>query len=98
MPENVEFIWDSTKARRNVERHGVSFEEAQTAFDDPYALILEDETHSFEESRELLIGHSKRNRLLFVVFVERTIMLIRLISARLATAGERKRYEEEKRE
>lgn len=98
MPDNIEFIWNPQKARRNIERHSVSFEEAQTAFDAPYALVIEDETHSFDESRELLIGHSKRIRLLFVVFVQRTITLIRLISSRLATGGERKKYEQEKRD
>lgn len=60
----------------------MSFEEAATAFDDPYALLIEDETHSDDETRELLIGYSKRNRLLFVVFIERSATVVRLISAR----------------
>src|SRR4051812_13347983 len=96
-PPNPEFTWDPNKARRNLERHGVSFDEAVTAFNDPFALIIDDETHSSDETRELLIGFSKRNRLLFVVFFERTISRIRLISARLADRSERKQYEQEKR-
>ncbi len=98
MPENTQIVWDPKKAQRNLVRHGVSFEEAATAFDDPYALLIEDETHSDDETRELLIGYSKRNRLLFVVFIERSATVVRLISARLADGSERRKYEQEKRD
>ncbi len=98
MPErNLEFEWDAAKAERNIQRHGVTFEEALTAFDDSFAYIVEDETHSFDEPRELLIGHSQRHRLLFIVFTERP-QSIRLISARRASRKERQKYEQEKRD
>jgi hypothetical protein len=97
MPDNIEFIWDPEKARLNWRKHHVTFEEATTAFDDPFALIIPDEAHSANETRELLIGYAAPRRLLFVVFIERTHNIVRLISARMATAGERKRYEQEKR-
>lgn len=93
----IEFEWDPDKAERNVKRHGVTFEEATTAFDDDLAHIVEDETHSFDEPRELLVGHSRRNRLLLVVFTERDAYTIRIISARLANGKERKNYEQAKR-
>jgi uncharacterized protein len=93
----TEFDWDADKAERNVRRHGVDFIEAASAFNDGLAYIVEDETHSFDEPRELLVGHSRRNRLLLVVFTERDANRIRIISARLANGKERKRYEHEKR-
>ncbi|MGB8644759.1 MAG: BrnT family toxin [Anaerolineae bacterium] len=93
----IEFEWDADKAERNIKRHRIAFEEAVTAFDDNLALIFEDETHSFDEPRELLIGHSNRNRLLLIVFTERGAYSIRLISARLANGKEHKQYEQEKR-
>lgn len=94
---DIDFDWDPNKAERNFKRHAVTFEEAGSAFDDNLALIFEDETHSFDEPRELLIGHSSRNRLLLVVFTERRPSTIRIISARLANGKERKKYEQEKR-
>ena len=94
---NIEFESDPAKAERNVKRHGITFEEAETAFDDPFALIVEDETHSFDEPRELLTGYSNRNRLLLIVFTQRSANFIRIISARVATRSEHKRYEQEKR-
>lgn len=97
MPDNVEFVWEPEKAQQNLRKHNVSFQEAITAFDDPFALIIPDETHSTDETRELLIGYSAQRRLLFVVFMERVHNLVRIISARTATAGERKKYEQEKR-
>jgi hypothetical protein len=85
--------WDDDKAAANQEKHGVSFEEAQTVFDNPRAVIFEDEAHSDSESRGIIIGHSARNRLLLVCFTERTDS-IRIISARRATTKERRDYEE----
>jgi uncharacterized protein len=87
------FTWDDNKAAANQQKHGVSFEEAQTVFDNPLAVIFADEVHSDLESREIIIGHSVRNRLLLVCFTERADS-IRIISARQATAKERSDYEE----
>lgn len=93
----LEFEWDEIKAARNLKKHGVDFQEAQTAFDDPHAYIFDDDDHSDNEPRELLIGYSQRNRLLIVAFVQRFYNLVRIISARLADRGERRKYEQEKR-
>jgi hypothetical protein len=75
------------------QRHGEWFEEAQTVFDNPLAVIFDDEAHSDAEPREIIVGHSARNRLLLVCFVERAEG-IRIISARRATAKEGSDYEE----
>ena len=89
----MEFEWDEAKAEANLRKHGVSFPEASTAFADPLAAILPDPDHSDEEIREILVGHSERNRLLVVSFTERSEN-IRIISARVASAGERRNHEE----
>lgn len=86
------FEWDSVKARRNIETHGISFDEASTAFKDMLSLTIHDPLHSNEEDRFILIGNSYRNRLLVVVHTERGNK-IRIISARKATKKERKQYE-----
>jgi len=90
----VRFFWDRTKAITNAEKHGVTFEEAQTVFGDPFARIFADEAHSQEEEREIIIGHSARGRLLLVCFMEREPWSVRIVSAREATKRERKDYEE----
>ena len=87
------FTWDDDKAAANQKKHGVSFAEAQTVFDNPLAVIFADEAHSDSEAREIIIGHSARNRLLLVCFTERTDS-VRIVSARRATAKERSDYEE----
>jgi hypothetical protein len=89
------FEWDPGKARRNLRMHGVSFDEASTAFRDPLSKTIDDPLHSEDEERFVLLGLSHRNRLLVVVHTERGDR-IRLISARLATNKERVRYEESK--
>jgi uncharacterized protein len=89
----MEFEWNTSKAAFNLNKHGVSFEEAQTVFDNPLAFIFEDEAHSITEHREIIIGHSHRNRLLLVSFTERP-NAIRIISARLVTRKEREDYEQ----
>ncbi|PZO46404.1 MAG: hypothetical protein DCF15_20315 [Phormidesmis priestleyi] len=71
----------------------VSFEEAKTVFDNPLAVIFTDEAHSTDESREIIIGHSQRNRLMLIAFTERQDS-IRIISARPATRQEREDYEQ----
>jgi len=91
---SLRFEWDGDKAASNVRRHGVSFEEAQTVFYDPLACIFDDEEHSVDEIREIIIGHSITNRLLLVSFTEHAPSLIRIIGARSATRRERKDYEE----
>ena len=87
------FEWDSNKARRNIETHDISFDEASTAFSDTSSLTIHDPLHSDEENRFILIGNSYQNRLLVVVHTERGNK-IRIISARKATKKERKQYEE----
>jgi uncharacterized DUF497 family protein len=88
------FEWDSNKARSNLIKHGVSFDEAATVFDDSLARIFDDEPHSKDERREVIIGHSINNRLLVICFTERPDERIRIISARVHTPKERKAYEE----
>lgn len=89
----MKFEWDKSKALANLKKHLVSFEEAATVFSNPLALIFSDEIHSTGEYREIIVGHSKRNRLLFISFVERADRT-RIISARLATRKETERYEQ----
>jgi uncharacterized protein len=88
------FEWEDTKSRSNQIEHGVSFDEASTVFDDSLARIFDDEEHSVDEKREIIIGHSLNNRLLMVCFTERPKEIIRIISARTPTGKERKDYEE----
>lgn len=86
------FEWDPNKARRNLEIHGVSFDEASTAFKDTLSLTIDDPLHSDEEDRFILNENSASNRLLVVVHTEMREK-IRIISARKATKKERKQYE-----
>lgn len=89
------FIWDENKAASNIVDHeGVTFDEASTVFDSLFARIFDDEIHSFEERREIIIGPSIKGRLLLVCFTERPNEIIRIISARFPTKRERKKYEE----
>ncbi len=90
----VQYLWSLDKAALNQRKHRVSFEEAITVFDDPEARIIYDEDHSGDEHREIIIGYSAMNRLLFVSYHEREPEIIRIICARLATRQERKQYEE----
>jgi len=87
------FDWDPVKARENLRKHAVSFEEAQTVFDDEQALLLDDPDHSTDEQRFVLLGLSAPLRLLLVVHSYREDdEVIRLISARKATRSERAQY------
>jgi uncharacterized protein len=88
----MRFEWDSEKAAANAEKHRVSFEEALTVFYDPLAATFGDPDHSVGERRLVTVGYSARDRLLVVCHVERG-GATRLISARRATARERKRHE-----
>jgi uncharacterized protein len=93
----VRIEWDSRKATANLRKHGISFDEASTVFDDPLGLIFPDDDHSIDELRELVIGHSVQGKLMIVSFTEREPNIIRIISARLATRKEIKDYEENNR-
>ena len=87
------FEWDAKKAKDNQRKHGVSFDEACTVFDDPLAFIFLDEDHSESEAREIIIGHSIIRRLMILCFTMRSNDHIRIISARSATRRERSDYE-----
>jgi uncharacterized DUF497 family protein len=89
----LRFEWDRRKAAVNLQKHGVSFDEASTVFHNPLARIFDDEDHSEKEPREIIVGHSAAGRLLLVSFVERMENHIRIISARPTTMRERDDYE-----
>ena len=89
------FTWDPKKAEANLKKHGVDFREAATVFDDPFSVAFPDPDHSVTETRFLIIGASARGRVLVVAYTEVAADLVRIISARTATAHERKFYEEE---
>ncbi len=90
----MRFTWDPSKARRNLEKHGVAFDEAATVFGDPLAGTIPDEGHSVGEFRAGTIGYSRQGRLLVVVHSEDEAQdEVRLISAREASPHERKSYE-----
>ncbi len=93
---NIQFQWDTQKATKNARKQRVTFAEAATVFRDPLAFIFDDEDHSTEEYREIIIGHSIRHRLLIVSFTERGDV-IRIIGARKADREEREDYESAKR-
>lgn len=90
---SLRFEWDEIKAKRNLLQHRVAFEEAATVFADPLSLTIQDEGHSEAEDRFVTMGMSGRQRVLVVVHTDRG-QRIRIISARKATAGEQKTYEE----
>jgi uncharacterized protein len=89
----VRFEWHRAKAADNVAKHGVSFEEAATAFRDPLSATGPDPDHSLDEERFITFGISSSGRLLVIAHTERGDT-IRIISARSATASETKIYEE----
>ncbi len=88
------FEWDEKKAALNLEKHGVSFEEARTVFDDPLYIGFPDPAHSYNEFRFIVIGQSALDWLLMVAYTERRDR-IRIISAREATPKERRKYVKE---
>jgi len=93
------FEWDENKARANLKKHRVSFDEACTIFADPRLLTFVDDFHSSKEERFISIGLSERHRVLLTVHTEREekneTIVIRIISCRKATRIERERYEKE---
>ena len=85
----MRFTWNARKAASNLKKHQVSFQEAATAFDDELAAYYPDTLH---EDRFILIGYSRRQRLLYVVHAEVQDDVIRIISARKATSHEKAHY------
>ncbi len=90
------FEWDEAKARSNLAKHGVSFEEATTVFGDTLSLTIFDPAHSQTEDRFIILGRTHLDRLLIVAHTERGDN-IRIISARRASRRERNDYEESTR-
>jgi hypothetical protein len=88
----MQFEWDKEKGKKNHKKHKVSFDEAVTVFYDPLSATFGDPDHSDNEQRLITIGYSSHSRLLVVSHAERG-NTIRIISARPATAHERKRHE-----
>ena len=89
----LQFEWDEKKAKINKRKHGITFEDASTAFADELSITIDDPEHSEDEDRLILIGQSKKFKTLVVIHVERRES-IRIISARKATKHEQKFYEE----
>ncbi len=89
----LNFEWDEEKAKANLKKHKISFDEATTIFIDPFSITIPDPDHSVEEQRYIDIGSSDKGHVLVVVYTERGSN-IRIISCRKATLSERKRYKE----
>lgn len=90
----MDFDWDPDKDQRNRQKHGISFSEAATAFDDDLQITIPDPDHSFGENRYVTIGSNSSGQLVVVVHTEDEDDQIRIISARFPTAVERRIYEE----
>jgi uncharacterized DUF497 family protein len=88
----LRFEWNDKKARLNKRKHKLTFEEASTVFGDPLSLTIPDTVHSVGEDRFITIGTSAKNRLIVVVYTDNEDV-IRIISARQASANEKKQYE-----
>jgi uncharacterized protein len=86
------FEWDKEKAKNNIKKHKISFEEAKTIFYDPFIMIFHDPDHSNFEHRYITLAISSKGRVLVVVYTERNSN-IRIISCRKATRNERRIYE-----
>tara|TARA_B100000959_G_scaffold244599_1_gene268638 strand:- start:2402 stop:2677 length:276 start_codon:yes stop_codon:yes gene_type:complete len=91
----MEFEWDPSKARKNLQKHGISFSEAATVFGDSLSVTFSDPDHSVRENRYIITGLSSTGQVLLIAHTYRNNR-IRIISARKATRQERKYYEEEK--
>jgi uncharacterized protein len=92
---SLNFEWATQKAESNLGKHGISFEEAQSVFENMLAVIFDDEQHSMEEQREIIIGFSAKGKLLLVSFTQKSNDLVRIISAREATRKEHEIYAEQ---
>ena len=88
----IKFDWDPGKARRNLRKHGIDFDEASTVFADTLSITIPDPDHSEDEERWVTMGLSNRQRLLVVVHTEEETT--RILSARTADRHERRKYEE----
>lgn len=88
----MQFEWDENKNKTNIQKHGVSFEEAKSVFYDDFAIQFYDNKNSKEEDRFLMLGMSNQSRLLLICHCERAGHSIRIISARKATKEESKHY------
>ena len=89
----LNFEWDEEKAKANLKKHRISFEEATMVFSDPCSITIYDSGHSVDEQRYIDIGSSDKSRVLVVFYTERGSS-IRIISCRKATPSEQKLYEE----
>ena len=89
----LSFEWDEEKAKANLKKHRVDFDEATTVFNDPFSVTIHDPDHSAEEQRYIDIGSSGKDRVLIVVYTERGSK-IRIVNCRKAAPSERKFYEE----
>jgi uncharacterized protein len=89
------FEWDDAKAAINLAKHGVSFEEARTVFEDAFAITIEDAAHSDFEDRYVTIGLSLISRVLLIIHADRGDR-IRIVSARKSTPSEREQYESQR--
>ena len=90
--QGAEFVWDEDKAQINIQKHGITFEEATEAFFDPFYQTGDASVDEYEQ-RDFIVGYTFHQRLLLIVYTERIIQT-RIISARPATRAERKAYEE----
>ena len=88
------FEWDEEKSKGTLRKHGVSFDEAKTVFNDPFAMTISDPEHSSREDRYLDMGMSSQGRILMVWYTERG-RNIRIIGSRKATRNQRREYEED---
>jgi uncharacterized DUF497 family protein len=91
--QNVLFEWDERKSLANIKKHGISFQEAKTCFEDDFAEIFPDTEHSATEDRSIFLGLSEVHKTLVVIYTERNNkdneqVIIRIISARKATKKE----------
>ena len=89
----MRFEWDPNKAKANIKKHGISFEEATTVFGDPLSITIFDSDHSNGEDRFITVGMSAKEHLVVVVHADRTNG-VRIISARRATRAEGREYYE----
>ncbi len=92
----MKFEWDIKKEKRNIKKHGISFEQASYVFGDPFSLSMYDPDHSEDEDRYILIGKSRNEVILTVVHTFRNqdgIEMVRVISARKVTQKEKKIYQ-----
>ena len=89
---SLTFEWDQNKSDENERKHGITFEEAKTAFNDPFAITIDDPDHSDDEYRYIDIGFSSKGRVIIVWYTEKS-QNICIIGCRKATRYERKTYE-----